>query len=105
VSLLFATGCSQHRKEELLKEQLYTMRNAIDRYSERKSAAPQSLGDLVRDGYLREIPVDPFTKSNRRWQIIREDVLNNKNRTAPGIVDVHSGSDLISSEGTPYSGW
>lgn len=98
-----AIGCSQQRRESLLKEDLYTIRHAIDLYSQDKSASPQSLEDLVRAGYLRDIPVDPFTKSNRTWKIVREDVLQSIDRTAPGMTDVHSGSDTISSEGTPYS--
>src|ERR1700679_3123629 len=49
-------------REAVLKEDLHTMRSAIDSYTADKQKAPQSLDDLVQDGYLREVPVDPMTQ-------------------------------------------
>lgn len=94
-----------HAHEAVLKEDLYTMRNAIDQYTQDKSKAPQDLSDLVSAGYLRAIPKDPFTSNNTSWQVVQEDVLQSIDQTAPGITDVHSGSNLTSSEGTAYSSW
>ena len=94
-----------HAREAVLKEDLYSMRNAIDQYSQDKAKAPQSLDDLVSAGYLRAIPKDPFTNSNSTWQTVQEDVLQSLDQTAPGISDVKSGSNLTSSEGTAYSSW
>ena len=94
-----------HAHEAVLKEDLYTMRNAIDQYTQDKSKAPQDLSDLVSAGYLRAIPKDPFTNNNTSWQVVQEDVLQSIDQTAPGITDVHSGSNLTSSEGTAYSSW
>lgn|SRR5689334_8512786 len=91
--------------EAVLKEDLYSMRNAIDQYTQDKSKAPQSLDDLVSAGYLRQIPKDPFTNNNTSWQVEQEDVLQSIDQTQPGISDVHSGSNLTSSEGTAYSSW
>jgi general secretion pathway protein G len=91
--------------EAVLKEDLYSMRNAIDQYSQDKGKAPQSLDDLVSAGYLHAIPKDPFTNSNTSWQPVQEDVLQSLDQTEPGIGDVHSGSNLTSSEGTAYSSW
>src|SRR5512146_3351959 len=51
----------RHAKEAALKEDLYSIRNAIDQYTQDKSKAPQSLDDLVSAGYLRVLPKDPFT--------------------------------------------
>ena len=94
-----------HAKEAVLKEDLYSMRNAIDQYSQDKGKAPQDLNDLVTAGYLRILPKDPFTNSNSSWQPVQEDVLTSVDQTEPGISDVHSGSNTTSSEGTAYSTW
>jgi general secretion pathway protein G len=94
-----------HANEAVLKEDLYTMRNAIDQYAQDKNKAPQDLSDLVSAGYLRAIPKDPFTNNNTSWQVVQEDVLQSIDQTAPGISDVHSGSTLTGSDGTAYSSW
>jgi general secretion pathway protein G len=70
-----------------------------------KGKAPQTLEDLVTAGYLRQIPVDPMTGSNRTWKLIMEDALTSVNQSEPGIFDVRSGSDKIALDGTPYADW
>ena len=92
-------------KESVLKNNLFTMRTVIDEYTYDKQKAPQNLDDLVNEGYLREVPVDPLTGSNQTWKIVMEDALTSVNQTEPGIYDVRSGSDKTSLEGTPYSEW
>jgi general secretion pathway protein G len=91
-------------KESVLKNNLFTMRTVIDEYTYDKQKAPQTLQDLVGDGYLRVVPIDPIT-GNSDWKIIPEDSTNTVNQTQPGIYDVRSSSDKISLEGTPYSDW
>ena len=95
----------RHANEAVLKEDLYTLRNAIDQYTQDKAKAPQSLDDIVSAGYLRMLPKDPFTNSNTSWQTVQEDVMESVDQTAPGISDVHSGSNATSTEGTAYSSW
>ena len=92
-------------KESVLRNNLYTLRTVIDEYTYDKQKGPQSLQDLVQEGYLRTVPVDPITKSPDTWRIIMEDALTAVNQTDPGIFDVHSGSDSKSLEGTIYSEW
>jgi general secretion pathway protein G len=92
-------------KESVLKNNLFTMRTVIDEFTYDKQKAPQTLEDLVSDGYLREVPMDPMTGSKDTWKIIQEDATNTVNQQQPGIYDVRSGSDKISLEGTPYSEW
>ena len=92
-------------KESLLKNNLFTLRTVIDEYTFDKKAAPQQLQDLVREGYLRAIPVDPITGSDRTWKIDTEDTLSAVDQTQPGISNVHSGSSLRSLEGNAYSEW
>jgi general secretion pathway protein G len=95
----------RHAKEAVLKEDLYSMRNAIDQYTQDKAKAPQDLSDVVSAGYLHALPKDPFTNSSETWQVVQEDVVMALDQTQPGITDVHSGSNLTSSEGTAYSSW
>lgn len=92
-------------REAVLRDNLFTLRQLIDAYTLDKQKAPQSLEDLVSGGYLRELPRDPFTNSNTTWQVVMEDTLQAADQTAPGIIDVHSGSDRISLEGAPYNTW
>ena len=92
-------------KEAVLHDQLFTLRQLIDEYTLDKQQAPQSLDDLVSEGYLRELPKDPFTNSKTTWKTDMEDALKSADQTQPGIVDVHSGSDKTSMDGTAYSSW
>lgn len=92
-------------KESVLKQNLFTLRQVIDEYTYDKQKAPQSLQDLVQQGYLRAIPVDPMTGSDSSWRIIMEDAMNSTSQNEPGIFDVRSGSEAKSLEGTLYSDW
>jgi len=92
-------------KESVLKNNLFTMRTVIDEFTYDKQKAPQTLNDLVSDGYMRQIPVDPITGTADSWKIIMEDASNTVNQSEPGIFDIRSGSDKTSLEGTPYSEW
>ena len=91
-------------RESVLRNNLFTMRTVLDEYTYDKQKAPQALQDLVTEGYLRDIPVDPMTGA-RDWKIDMEDALRSVNQTEPGIFDVHSASDKKSLDGTPYSEW
>jgi general secretion pathway protein G len=95
----------QRAKESVLKNNLFTLRTVIDEYTYDKQKAPQSPQDLVSEGYLRQVPVDPMTQSADTWKVIMEDASNTVNQSEPGIFDVKSGSDKTSLEGTPYSEW
>ena len=92
-------------KESVLKNNLFTMRTVIDEYTLDKQKAPQTLQDLITEGYLRGIPIDPITGSSETWRVIMEDAMASVNQTEPGIFDVRSGSDKVSLDGTPYAEW
>jgi general secretion pathway protein G len=88
----------------MLHSNIQTLRTVIDEYTFDKKKAPQTLQDLVAEGYLRAVPIDPIM-GNDNWRTINEDSLTAVDQTEPGIYDVRSMSDLISLEGTPYSEW
>ncbi len=92
-------------REAVLKEDLQVMRSAIDAYTMDKQKAPQSLDDLVQDGYLKSIPVDPMTRERDSWVTDTSDSLHSLDQTDPGIDNVHSGSQDQGSDGQPYSTW
>jgi general secretion pathway protein G len=92
-------------KEAVLHTNLTTLRTVIDNYTYDKMKAPQSLQDLVHEGYLRTVPYDPMTGSNESWKTIMEDPGQSVDQNNPGLWDVKSGSDKMSLEGTPYSDW
>jgi general secretion pathway protein G len=98
-------GALRSAKEAVLKEDLQTMRTAIDSYTEDKQKGPQSLQDLIDNGYLRAIPVDPMTKANDTWVTDTSDAMRSVDETDPGIDDVHSGSTETGSDGQSYSSW
>jgi general secretion pathway protein G len=105
VALPIYTRSIVRSKESVLKNNLFTLRTVIDEYTYDKQKAPQTLQDLVSDGYLRQVPIDPITGSADSWKLIMEDATNTVNQTQPGIYDVRSGADGTSLEGTPYSDW
>jgi len=99
------TSAIKMAREAVLKEDLHVMRAAIDSYTMDKQKAPQSLDDLVTDGYLKVIPEDPMTHNKDSWVTDSNGALFSVDQTDPGIDDVHSGSQDLDSNGQPYSGW
>jgi len=89
-------------KEATLHNNLFTLRMVIDNYTYDKQKAPQSLEDLVSEGYLKSVPYDPIT-GNNQWRTVQEDASQSVSQSEPGIFDVKSLSDKISMDGRPYS--
>ncbi len=94
-----------HARESVLRNDLFALRTTIDEYTLDKEKAPQTLDDLVTAGYLKQVPIDPFTRSNSTWVTHMEDSTSAMDPQQPGIDDVHSGSDQISDGGEAYSSW
>jgi len=95
----------KHAREAVLKEDLHVLREAIDSYTMDKQKAPQTLDDLIQDGYLKVIPEDPMTRTTTSWVTDTSDAMHSLDQTEPGIDDVHSGSTETGSDGQSYSGW
>ena len=93
-------------REAVLRDDLFTMRSLIDEYTLDRQEAPQALQDLVDHGYIRQIPIDPFTNSNQTWVAVQEDnTLMSVDEKTGGIIDVHSGANQKSLTGEDYSTW
>ena len=93
-------------KEVVLKYALFQMRDAIDQYYTDKNQYPSSLDSLTSEGYISQIPTDPFTNRTDSWQTIpSKPDPNNPTTTARAIRDVKSGSEAKAMDGTKYSDW
>lgn len=92
-----------HTRETVLKDDLRTIRSLIDQFAADKGRLPQSLDEIVSEGYMREIPIDPFT-GEKDWALTTGEDPNSL-EGSQGVTDVHSASAETSTEGTPYSEW
>ncbi len=79
------THIVRRAKEAVLKEDLHTIRTAIDGYTVDKEKAPQGLEDLVQAGYLKSVPIDPITSRNDTWITSESDAMTDINETQGGI--------------------
>jgi len=93
---------SVHRsKESVLRANLVTTRDAIDKYYGDTGRYPDSLDQLVQGKYLRTLPVDPITESSAMWIVVPPD-----RPERPGAVfDVHSGAAGKARDGSNYGDW
>jgi len=88
-------------REAVLSSNLTTMRHLIDQYTYDKEAPPQSLDDLVSEGYIRSIPYDPITGENDTWETISDTGPSGES----GLFDVRSGAEGAGLNGKPYKEW
>ena len=91
-------------REAVLKSNLLTIRTQIQHYICDQQREPQSLDDLVRAGYLYEIPMDPMTRE-RTWRTVPEDPQLAVSQNEPGIANVRSLSDRRAPDGSAYAEW
>jgi general secretion pathway protein G len=87
-------------KEAVLRQNIATLRDAIDKYHGDTGTYPQSLEDLVTKQYLRRIPLDPVTNSEKTWIPLQATTADEQ-----GIIDVKSGATGRSRAGTPFQEW
>ena len=85
-------------RESSLRNTLFVFRDIIDQYYGDHGKYPENIDVLVKDEYIRAVPVDPFTRSLETWILMQSDEGN-------GVYDIHSGSNLIGLDGTPYNEW
>jgi general secretion pathway protein G len=83
-----------------LQQDLYTLRTLLNQYFVDTHKRPHSLDELVTAGYLKQIPTDPMTGRNDSWNVEWSN-----DPKIPGITNVRSSSDSMSSKGTAYRDW
>jgi general secretion pathway protein G len=87
-------------KDAVLREDLSSMRDLIDKYYADTGKYPMALQDLVTHRYMRKVPVDPITDSDRTWVAVPPD-----DPDKGAVFDVHSGSTARARDGTYYRDW
>ena len=87
-------------KEDVLHEDLYLLRDAIDKFYSDRNRYPEKLDDLVTGKYLRKVPADPFTQSSRSWVPVAP---SDPNQGA--VADVRSGAPGKGRDGTWLKDW
>ncbi len=90
----------QRSKETVLRRDLSTLRESIDRYYGDLGQYPDALAALVDKHYIRSVPVDPFTKSAESWLLVASEDPDH-----PGVRDLHSGSPDLAADGSPFVSW
>ena len=90
----------ERSKETVLRHDLSVLRDSIDRYFGDLGQYPDALAALVDKHYIRNVPVDPFTKSPDTWLLVASEDPDH-----PGVRDVHSGSPDTASNGSPFVSW
>jgi len=113
IGILVGLGLPQFKnavkraREATLKENLFILRKLINQYYVDKGQYPQSLQTLVEEEYIFRIPIDPITRSTETWIEIPQVMTMEEMAagTMPGIVDVQSGSEDTSTDGTTYNTW
>ncbi|WP_332856478.1 type II secretion system protein [Duganella sp. S19_KUP01_CR8] len=93
-------GNIDRAREDVLREDLYVMRSAIDHFYSDRNVYPAKLDDLVTEKYLRSLPVDPYTQSALSWFPVPP-----TDASLGGVADVKSGAPGKGRDGTPLSGW
>ena len=111
IIILASIGLVQYRNsitragEATLKADLVGMRDAMDQFYADKNKWPSDLAELASEGYIREVPEDPFTKSKESWQTSQAAPDASNPSSTGGIDNVHSGSEQTALDGTRYADW
>ena len=87
-------------QENVLKEDLYVLRDGIDHFYADQGRYPNLLSELVGKNYLRNVPVDPFTQSANSWILVAP-----AQGGIGAIYDVRSGAPGQGRDGTWLKDW
>lgn len=93
-------GSVDRSRETVLKQNLFQIREALDKYYADTGKYPATLDDLVAKRYLRSAPVDPVTNSTTTWVVVPP-----QDRQRGGVYDVKSGAEGNARDGTSYREW
>ena len=89
----------ERSKEAVLRENLATVRDAIDQYHADAGTWPPTLESLAEKRYLRAVPTDPITERSDTWRIVAPP------DEESGIYDIHSGAEGTAANGQAYADW
>ena len=89
----------ERSKEAVLRENLATVRDAIDQYHADTGSWPATLESLAEKRYLRALPTDPITERADTWQLVLPP------DGGSGVYDIHSGAEGTGLDGQAYVDW
>jgi general secretion pathway protein G len=90
----------ERAKETVLRHDLAILRDAIDKHYADLGQYPETLAALAEKRYVREVPVDPFTKVSDSWTLVASEDPDHA-----GVRDVHSGASDLAADGTALASW
>jgi general secretion pathway protein G len=111
IALLSSVGIVGYRhsvkatKEAVLRENLFILNHALEQFKADRGRYPSSIVQLRDKEYVREIPIDPFTRSKETWRAEFEQMDAEGGDSEPGIIRIRSGSEELSEDNIPYSEW
>ena len=93
-------GSLDRSKETVLKENLFQVRESLDKYFSDTGKYPDRIEDLVTRHYLRSAPIDPVTGSTTTWVVVPP-----READKGGVFDIRSGAAGNGKDGTAYRDW
>jgi type II secretion system protein G len=87
-------------RESVLRQNLFVLRDAIDKYSSDNGRYPDNLQVLADKKYIRRVPEDPITGRNDSWVLVMP-----SSQSQQGIFDIRSGATGNAQDGTAYATW
>jgi general secretion pathway protein G len=95
-------GSVDRSREAVLKQNLRTTREAIDRYYGDLGRYPEDLQDLVAKRYLRSLPYDPVLESQGDWILLPPPA---DAGLAGRVYDLKSAAPGAGADGKAYAEW
>ncbi len=95
----YFSGVDQSR-EVVLRQNLITVREAIDKFHADTGAFPESIEALVEKRYLKSLPLDPITESSGTWLIVAPEPPHRGR-----VFDIRSGAPGTAQDGSEYRTW
>ena len=92
-------GSITRTEESVLKENLFLLRDAIDKHFADTGSYPDSLEQLATKRYLRMVPDDPITKA-ATWTVIAP-----ADAKLGAVYDIRSSAKGVGRNGKPYEEW
>lgn len=89
-----------HAKEAVLRDNLRTVRDVIDKFHADTGRYPETLEELVEKKYLRGLPPDPVTESTGTWQLVPV-----PDGAKGAVFSIRSGATGTASDGTKFADW
>ncbi|MDB5804008.1 MAG: prepilin-type N-terminal cleavage/methylation protein [Betaproteobacteria bacterium] len=91
----------ERARENVLRQNLSLMRDAIDKFNSDNGRYPETIADLATKRYIRKVPDDPLTGSDGTWVIVQPP----ESSGLSGVYDIKSGAEGTALDGSQYSSW